>query len=86
MVLTVLYHSFKSCHEAVFLTSLTWMHNDLEGSYYICVRNLIIGVAYIVYGVGGLRVNLQSNFGTYDLTITAFKWTLIVGAVVSTTI
>jgi 4-hydroxybenzoate polyprenyltransferase len=87
LVLAVTYFYLGSYEETVLLFSLTWMYNDLGGSDgHFVIRNLIIGVAYIFYGSGALRVALHSKFENYSLSTTGCAWSCIIGAVIFTTI
>jgi 4-hydroxybenzoate polyprenyltransferase len=87
VVLAVTYFYLGSYEETVLLFSLTWMYNDLGGSDgHFVIRNLIIGVAYIIYGSGALRVALHSNLESYALSTTGYAWSCIIGAVIFTTI
>ncbi|TVY75625.1 Fumagillin beta-trans-bergamotene synthase [Lachnellula suecica] len=87
VLLMVTYFYLGSYEETVLLISVTWMYNDLGGSDgHFVVRNLIIGIAYIIYGSGALRVASYCVLENYGLNTSGYVWSCIIGAVICTTI
>lgn len=84
LVLMTTYCWLGSYEETLLLFCLTWMYNDLGGSDEDFVtRNLIIGVAYTLYGSGALRVALDGR--RHTMNNTGRTWSCLVGAVIFTT-
>ena len=83
--LGVIHFSMGPTEEMVLLFCLTWMYNDLGGSdNNFLVRNLIIAVAYTLYGIGALRV--ACNHPLWTINTNAIVWLIIIGCIIFTTI
>jgi 4-hydroxybenzoate polyprenyltransferase len=62
------------------------MYNNLGGSDEdFATRNLIIGLAYILYGLGALRVASNTNDEQHTMNSTGRTWSCVIGAVIFTT-
>lgn len=80
----VIHLGIGATEETVLLFCLTWMYNDLGGSDdNFLVRNLIIAVAYPLYGSGTLRV--ICNHPLWTLNTNAVVWLIIIGCIIFTT-
>ena len=70
--------------ETSYVICMSWMYNDLGGSdHNFLVRNILIAIAYMVWGSGALKVALG---GASTLTATTYVWLAVVGVIVFTTI
>jgi 4-hydroxybenzoate polyprenyltransferase len=79
--LALCYLFLGAVEETALLFILTWMYNDLGGSdENVISRNLIIALAYILYGSGALRIASQCG-----MRPEAFFWQITVGSVIFTT-
>lgn len=82
--LGVIHVGIGATEETVLLFCLTWMYNDLGGSDdNFLERNLIIAVAYMLYGSGALRVTCHLSGGTMNTN--AMVWLIIIGCIIFTT-
>lgn len=86
LVLAFVFTYLGSHEETILLFCLTWMYNDLGGSDEdFITRNLIIGLAYVLYGSGALRVAARTDVTTCSMSTTGFMWTGMIGGVIFTT-
>ena len=82
--LSVIYLWLGAVEETVLLFCLTWMYNDLGGAdENFVVRNLIIAVAYTLYGNGALRV--ACGYDPSFISWGAHNWLIMVASVIFTT-
>ena len=82
--LLIIHLGLGSTEETVLLFCLTWMYNELGGSdESFIVRNIIIAVAYMLYGRGALRV--ACNDPQWTINAAAGVWNAMIGGLILTT-
>lgn len=80
--LGLIHWGIGATEETVLLFLLTWMYNDLGGSDdNFLVRNIIIAVAYTLYGSGALRVTCDHT----SVNRNAMVWLIVIGCIIFTT-
>lgn len=80
--LGLIHWGIGATEETVLLFLLTWMYNDLGGSDdNFLVRNIIIAVAYTLYGSGALRVTCDHT----SMNRNAVVWLIVIGCIIFTT-
>lgn len=82
--IVIIYWGIGATEETVLLFCLTWMYNDLGGSDdSFLVRNLLIAVAYTLYGSGALRV--ACDHPSWTMNTNAVIWLIFIGCIIFTT-
>lgn len=82
--LGVIHWGIGATEETVILFCMNWMYNDLGGSDdNFIVRNLIIAIAYILYGSGTLRV--ACNHPSCSMNTNAVVWLIVIACIIFTT-
>ena len=79
--LVVIYFFLGGVEETVLLYCLTWMYNDCGGAEEnFAIRNLIIAVAYALYGNGALRIACAYNGST--VICQTYAWHAVVSGAI----
>ena len=88
--LAIIYFGLGAAEETALLFCLTWMYNDLgRADESFVTRNLIIVVAYSLYGCGAIRVACGGAYSPDGpaavLVPTTYHWLAILAGVIFTT-
>ena len=84
VVLTLVVQYLGAIEETVLCFVATWMYNDLGvADDHFIIRNLLNGVAYILYGSGAMRVACGGSSVTTNAQ--TYHWLCIIGGIVFTT-
>ncbi|KAL4924529.1 uncharacterized protein BDV17DRAFT_295299 [Aspergillus undulatus] len=77
-------------HESALILLLAWMYNDLRGGDEL-TRDLIIAIAYDIFLVASLRIELMATATgaaapiKISISTTGYSWLTLIGLVIATT-